>query len=189
MALFLTSFLFVKSQNNLVLNGNLDEFTFQKYHMVEEALASVDLTGIDVAIQTMPPFPWHFGGQSFHNLFVLPNEINEFCQRSGYKICLDVSHSMMACNFYHLDLHNFIKSISPHVIHLHIADALGIDGEGVQMGQGNVDFRQLGLVLDSFLPGVGFVPEVWQGHCDEGAGFWQALAFLEGKLFSDYTYE
>ncbi|MCB0538518.1 MAG: hypothetical protein R2836_08600 [Chitinophagales bacterium] len=33
--LFMLSFLFVKSQNNLVLNGNLDEFTFQKYHMVE----------------------------------------------------------------------------------------------------------------------------------------------------------
>ena len=28
-----------------------------------------------LAIQTMPPFPWHFGGQSHHNLFVDADEI------------------------------------------------------------------------------------------------------------------
>ena len=38
----------------------------------------------------MPAFPWHFGGQSFHNLFVDPDEINKFCSETGYKVCLDV---------------------------------------------------------------------------------------------------
>jgi N-acetylneuraminate synthase len=27
-------------------------------------------------------------------------------------------------------------------------------------------------------PNVSFIPEVWQGHKDHGAGFWAALEFL-----------
>ena len=56
----------------------------------------------------MPPFPWHFGGQSHHNLFVDPEEIRSFCERTGHKICLDISHSMMACNFYQWDFGHFL---------------------------------------------------------------------------------
>ncbi len=45
------------------------------YERVAESLARVDLSPVELGIQTMPPFPWHFGGQSHHNLFVDPNEI------------------------------------------------------------------------------------------------------------------
>ena len=154
----------------------------RKYELVEKALEEVDLEHVRLAIQTMPPFPWHFGGQSHHNLFVRSAEIIEFSERTGHKLCLDISHTMMACNYYDDDLYQFVESIAPHVVHLHIVDAKGSDGEGVQIGRGDVDFRRLGQVLDKYSPDVPFVPEVWQGHNDDGAGFWQALDFLERKF-------
>lgn len=149
------------------------------YDRVEASLNEIDLSKVKLAIQTMPPFPWHFGGQSHHNLFVDPDEINEFCRRTGHGICLDVSHSMMACNYYQWDFSQFLEKVLPHTVHLHIVDAKGVDGEGVQIGEGDVDFQMLKQKLSQFAPRVQFLPEVWQGHKNNGEGFWSALAFLE----------
>jgi sialic acid synthase SpsE/sugar phosphate isomerase/epimerase len=152
------------------------------YERIAKALEAIDLTPVIIAIQTMPPFPWHFGGQSHHNLFVDPDEIAAFCLRTGYHICLDVSHSMMACNYYNWDFSVFLEKVLPHTIHLHVADAKGIDGEGVQMGHGDVDFAMLCRQLQEHAPHVQFVPEVWQGHKNKGEGFWSALSFLETAM-------
>lgn len=149
------------------------------YDKVAEVLDSIDLEAVDLAIQTMPPFPWHFGGQAYHNLFVDPDEIVTFCKKTGYKICLDVSHSMMACNYYQWDLGEFLKKVLPYTIHMHVVDAKGVDGEGVQIGHGDVDFNMLRDMMNQYAPGVQFIPEVWQGHKNKGEGFWSALEFLE----------
>ena len=149
------------------------------YDRIAKALDEVSLDSVQLAIQTMPPFPWHFGGQSHHNLFVDPDEIAAFCERTGHHICLDVSHSMMACNYYQWDFGEFLKKVLPHTIHLHVVDAKGIDGEGVQIGHGDVDFTMLREQLSKYAPQVQFIPEVWQGHKNKGEGFWSALAFLE----------
>ena len=153
------------------------------YERIAKALESVDLSPVQLAIQTMPPFPWHFGGQSYHNLFIDPDEIIAFCKRTGHHICLDVSHSMMACNYYQWDFSEFLKKVLPYTIHLHVVDAKGVDGEGVQMGRGDVDFFMLRDLLNQYAPGVQFIPEVWQGHKNKGEGFWNALGFLEKANF------
>lgn len=149
------------------------------YERVADALNQVDLSPVRLAIQTMPPFPWHFGGQSFHNLFIDPDEIAAFCTTTGHHICLDVSHSMMACNHFKWDFKEFLEKVLPYTIHLHVVDAKGVDGEGVQIGQGDVDFHVLREMLNQYAPGVQFLPEVWQGHKNKGEGFWAALEFLE----------
>ena len=69
----------------------------------------------------------------------------------------------------------------PYTVHLHIVEAQGIDGEGVQIGEGDVDFDILKLMLDEHAKNIQFIPEVWQGHKDNGNGFWHALNFLENK--------
>jgi N-acetylneuraminate synthase len=153
------------------------------YERVAKALDQVDLSSVQLAIQTMPPFPWHFGGQSYHNLFIDPDEIASFCDRTGHRICLDVSHSMMACNYYKWDFKEFLQKVLPYTIHLHIVDAKGADGEGVQIGEGDVDFNMLRDMLNKFASGVQFIPEVWQGHKNKGEGFWSALKFLEDEKF------
>lgn len=149
------------------------------YQYLKESLLQIDLHDVELAIQTMPPFPWHFGGQSYHNIFVDPDEIVSFCEETNTKICLDVSHSMMACNYYKLDFQDFLRKVLPYTVHLHVVDAQGVDGEGVQIGCGDVDFAMLQKMLEQYAKNIQFIPEVWQGHKDGGAGFWSALAFLE----------
>ncbi len=149
------------------------------YELIEESLKQVDLSSVELAIQTMPPFPWHFGGQSHHNLFIDPDEIVSFCNKTGHKICLDISHSMMACNYFNWDFAEFLDKVLPFTVHLHVVDAKGADGEGVQIGKGDVDFKMLKEKMATLAPNVQFIPEVWQGHKNKGEGFWQGLEFLE----------
>ena len=85
----------------------------------------------------------------------------------------------MACNFYKWDLKSFIKKIAKFVSHLHISDAQGVDGEGVEMGFGDVNFQSLFQILDESTPNISFIPEIWQGHKNDGEGFWKALEYLE----------
>jgi N-acetylneuraminate synthase len=152
------------------------------YQRVADALNDIDQTGVELIIQTMPPFPWHFGGQSYHNIFIDPDEIVEFCEKENRRICFDLSHSQMACNYYRWSLSDYTKKVGKHTAHLHIADALGVDGEGIQVDHGDINFPALAKDLDEYVPGVRFIPEVWQGHKQNGSGFWPALEYLESLL-------
>lgn len=149
------------------------------YERIATALEAVDKSGVEVIPQTMPPFPWHFGGQRYHNLFVTPEDIVQFSERYGYRSCLDISHSQLACTHQHRSFKEFLEQVAPHTAHLHIVDAEGVDGEGLQIGEGTVDFAMVADILDRLAPGASFIPEVWQGHKNEGAGFWEALTKLE----------
>lgn len=149
------------------------------YNNVAESLKTINQKNVEIIIQTMPPFPWHFGGQSFHNLFVSPEEIKLFCKSHNVNICLDVSHSKLACNYYKWDLNKFVKEVSEYISYLHIVDAKKIDGEGLQIGEGEIDFIKLGHTLDKYAPNKPFIPEIWQGHKNQGEGFWTALEKLE----------
>jgi len=62
--------------------------------------------------------------------------------------------------------------------HLHISDAEGIDGEGTNLCDGDINFYELSKILNKHLD-IGFIPEIWQGHLDFGAKFWSALSQLE----------
>ena len=88
----------------------------------------------------------------------------------------------MACSYYQWSMDDFVKKVAPYIAYLHVVDALGVDGEGVQIGEGDVDFIQISKNLDQLTPNVAFIPEVWQGHKENGSGFWCALEFLEQYL-------
>jgi N-acetylneuraminate synthase len=133
--------------------------------------------------QTMPPFPWHFGGQRYHNLFLDPGEITDFCRKHAMHVCLDVSHTKLACNYLHCSFQHALEQLLPVTAHMHIADACGLDGEGLQIGEGDIDFYAVGKAMRRFAPEVTWIPEIWQGHENDGAGFWQALAALEENNF------
>ena len=40
------------------------------YERFSNSLSKLDLAGVELIPQTMAPFPWHFGGQRYQNLFV-----------------------------------------------------------------------------------------------------------------------
>jgi len=63
-----------------------------------------------------------------------------------------------------------------------MGDAKGLNGEGLQIGEGDMDFVRLGKILDKHCPNASFIPEIWQGHKNNGKGFWIALDKLENLL-------
>lgn len=152
------------------------------YERVANSFAVVDTAGVELIPQTMPPYPWLRGGQMLHNLFVDPVETAEFCRMHEIRICFDISHSKLAANHLGLSFRDATELLAPHTAHLHVVDAAGTDGEGLQVGEGEVDFAVLGEQLDRLAPDAGFIPEIWQGHVNEGEGFWVALDRLETWL-------
>ncbi len=95
------------------------------------------------------------------------------------RVCFDVSHSKLACNHFNWSFQDFVRLVGPWTAHLHLADASGVDGEGLQIGDGDMDFVSLARDLDQYAPAASFIPEVWQGHKNGGEGFWHALDLLE----------
>jgi sialic acid synthase SpsE/endonuclease IV len=152
------------------------------YQRFADSLEVLNLSGVELIPQTMAPFPWHFGGQRFQNMFVHIDEIIDWCARLNLRMCFDISHSRLMCNHFKLDFYDFAKKIAPITAHLHLGDASGVNGEGLQIGSGDIDFEKLGNILRSGCPNAPFIPEIWQGHKNSGEGFWIALDLLESKL-------
>ena len=153
------------------------------YARVIEALSRLNTDGVELLAQTLPPFPWYLGGQRYCNLFVDPVEIANFSMESGVSICLDISHTKLACNYLTISFAEAMDAIMPHVRHLHLVDAIGNSEEGVQIEEGDVDWPALCRQLSHLSNDVSFIPEIWQGHVDNGQGFWIALDRLE-RLFN-----
>jgi N-acetylneuraminate synthase len=97
-------------------------------------------------------------------------------------MCFDVSHSKLACNFLKIDFNEFSNQISPFTAHIHLGDAKGFNGEGLQIGDGEIDFKQLSHILGLNCPKASFIPEIWQGHKNHGEGFWIALNRLRNII-------
>jgi N-acetylneuraminate synthase len=153
-----------------------------KYARVADALDKLDADGVRIAAQTLPPYPWLMGGQQFHNLFLDPLDTAQFAADTGTALCFDASHTKLATNFLGIPFSDAIELLLPHTIHLHLVDARGIDGEGVQVGEGDIDWPDFASAMERLSPGVPFIPEIWQGHINSGEGFWTALDRLEKWL-------
>jgi len=149
------------------------------YQRIEESLKKLNCDDVEIIPQTMPPFPWLFGGQQYHNIFMDSKEIAEFCIKNDSRICLDISHSKLACNHFHWSFEEFIETVAPFTAHMHIVDAKGIDGEGLQIDEGEIDFYAFSKLINSVAPNASFIPEIWQGHKNFGEGFRIALERLE----------
>jgi N-acetylneuraminate synthase len=152
------------------------------YRIFAASLAELDLEGVELIPQTMAPFPWHFGGQRHQNIFIFPEESAAFCAKHGLRMCVDISHTKLAANHFGFDFSEGLAQLGPHTAHLHFGDAKGLDGEGLQIGEGEIDFDAIGAVLRQHAPGASFIPEIWQGHKNMGEGFWTALERLEGRI-------
>jgi sialic acid synthase SpsE/sugar phosphate isomerase/epimerase len=148
------------------------------YRRFHESCARVNFGNTELIPQNMAPFPWHFGGQRHQNIFMMPEELAAQARGHGLRLCLDLSHLSMTCFHFGLDFQQALTLLLPYSAHLHVADAKGVNGEGVLMGTGDVDWPKTWAQIRR-QPAVSFIPEVWQGHKDHGAGFWSALKFLE----------
>ncbi|WFU43691.1 N-acetylneuraminate synthase family protein [Bradyrhizobium sp. CB82] len=154
----------------------------ERYRIFARSLKELDMDGVELTPQTMAPFPWHFGGQRHQNIFIFPEESAAFCAKHDLRMCVDISHTKLAANHFGFDFAQGLAQLGPHTAHLHFGDAKGLDGEGLQVGEGEIDFDEVGEVLRKHAPSASFIPEIWQGHKNMGEGFWTALERLEGHI-------
>lgn len=138
-----------------------------------EAFRRLDAKGTLLMPENLPPRPWYFGGQWYQNLFIRAEEMVEFAQELDLGLTLDLSHAQLYCTWANESLYDFVDRCLPYTRHLHVADAHGIDGEGLQIGDGVIEWdRMMGLLEQK---DFSWVPEIWSGHLNEGAGFVEAV--------------
>jgi N-acetylneuraminate synthase len=155
-----------------VVHRSREDF-FEKH---AELLKQYQARGVTIMPQWLPPIAWYFGG-SVH-LHAM-NELRdaELLKQHELPMCLDICHMIMGRNCYGFSATDLMKDLTPLVGHLHLADAAGIDGEGLEFGEGEPE--NLELFRRAFEFDCLKVIEVWQGHLDQGVGFRKALLKLE----------
>lgn len=126
--------------------------------------------------QTMPPFPWHQGGRSFHNLLTNHTKIADFLAASTASICLDVSHTALSCAHFKESMSDYLDTMLGRIAHVHLSDAQGTNSEGLEIGEGSINFQLLhqGLQANGRQP-LYMIPEIWQGHLQGGEKFARSL--------------
>lgn len=141
-----------------------------------ELLKSIESAGVTMCFQWLPPIAWYFGGSTKIDVFNQQKDAKEIVSR-GLPICLDTSHLLLGANYFKFDARELVSAISSNVIHAHISDAVGIDGEGMPFGTGPIS--NTNLILDICDLDIVKVIEVWQGHANNFEGF--KLAILKIK--------
>lgn len=149
------------------------------YERVAESLENIDDRGCEITIQNMAPFPWHFGGQRYQNIFADPDEIISFCKKYNRRITLDTAHLSMHCAYRKVDYLDAVRKLAPFTAHWHISDAQGTNGEGVQLGQGDIN---LSKTMEYVSSKQSYIVETWQGHKNDGQGFKRDLRYIESKI-------
>lgn len=141
------------------------------------SLDALNAKGFELLVENMPGSPWYFGGMWHHANFMDAKEIVEFSKKTGYGIVFDTSHAALYCNRYGIDFEEYVKTILPVTKYLHISDAAGWGGEGMQIGRGTIDFKM--LLKHVVKTKLWVLPEIWQGHKFGGEGFLIAMRALK----------
>ena len=140
------------------------------------ALRELDTAGVDLLLENLPPFPWYFGGRWFGHIICSMDNTALLCEQSGLGLCFDTSHAALECARSGESVLAFAQRIARFVRHLHVSDGAGTSGEGLQIGDGSVNFVELLPALLGNAPTL--IPEIWMGHHENGAGFRTALDHL-----------
>lgn len=147
----------------------------------EQALKLLDIEGVDFLPENLTALAWHKGGQWYQNVFNKPGEISAFCRKFGLKMCFDTSHAWVAACYYGFDYYDFVKECAPYIAHLHIVDGKAPNGEGLQIGEGEVDFKKVFDLIYKYAKKpkmISWLPEIWMGHLENCQGFDLALTKL-----------
>jgi sialic acid synthase SpsE/sugar phosphate isomerase/epimerase len=151
------------------------------YDNLRRSVDELDTRGVELLLENLPPHPWYFGGQWLTNAFMDAVEIRDFIVPLGLKMCFDTSHSKLYCNWAHVDFYEQVRILLPHIGHLHLSDGAGLDGEGLQIGEGTIDwvhfFKVIGAGQPDGYQGT-MIPEIWRGHQRGGEGFLIAIQRL-----------
>ena len=146
------------------------------YENLGRSVEQIESEGVEILLENLPPHPWYFGGQWITNAFMDGNEILDFIIPRKMNMCFDTSHSKLYCNWAHVDFYNQVQILMPYTHHLHISDGSGLDGEGLQIGEGNIDWVHFFRLTKDYHGTM--IPEIWRGHQHAGQGFILAIQRL-----------
>lgn len=141
-----------------------------------DSLKQLQADGFELLLENMPACAWYFGGQQYQSNFMDAKEIRDFATTHGYGITFDTSHAALYCNYFKKNLLEYVETILPIARYFHISDAACLNGEGLQIGDGTIDFRSLLKKMES--NDAWYLPEIWQGHKFGGEGYLKAVKRL-----------
>ncbi len=158
------------------------------YDNLRHSVMELDYSGVELLLENLPPHPWYFGGQWLTNAFMDAYEIIEFLQPLGLQFCYDASHHKLYCNWAGKDFYAQLHALLPYIGHLHLSDGAGLDGEGLQIGEGTIDWVKFFQVLGDYRGTM--IPEIWRGHQRQAEGFVLAIQRLsQAYQLSRETYK
>lgn len=141
-----------------------DEF----YPEINKLLKEFSSLSSPLTLQWLPPFAWYFGGSIRLNIMNSTEDV-KWINKFKIPVTLDVSHLFLCQAAFGLRPMEVIESIQKNVVHWHISDASGLDGEGLPIGDGSPENTE---VIRSILEKEGLkVIEVWQAHLNDYEGF------------------
>lgn len=158
------------------------------YANLRRSVEELDYAGVELLLENLPPHPWYFGGQWLTNAFMDANEIRDFLvamsgdEEHRTRFCYDSSHHKLYCNWAHVDFYEQLRLLLPYIGHLHLSDGAGLDGEGLQIGEGSIDWIHFFRVLGDYRGTM--IPEIWRGHQRQGEGFLIAIQRLSEAYFA-----
>jgi N-acetylneuraminate synthase len=151
------------------------------YRNLRRSMEALDSEGVEILLENLPPHPWYFGGQWLTNAFMDAYEIRDFIADLGLRMCYDTSHHKLYCNWAHVDFYEQVQVLLPLIGHLHLSDGAGLDGEGLQIGEGTIDWVHFFKVIHTYHGTM--IPEIWRGHQRGGEGYLIAMQRLSEAYF------
>ena len=151
------------------------------YENLDRSVNELNFEGVELLLENLPPHPWYFGGQWLTNAFMDAYEIRDFIQPLGLNMCYDTSHHKLYCNWAKVDFYDQLQVLLPYIRHLHLSDGAGLDGEGLQIGEGTIDWVRFFKTLGEYHGTM--IPEIWRGHQRGGEGFLIAIQRLSNAYF------
>lgn len=157
----------------------------KQFDLFADSLKKLDSTGLEVLIENMLSFAWFLtddwsANQGLNNSFMDAEEMYNFCVSQNYGMCLDLCHAKLYTNNTGKSFLEYMKKVKPLVRHLHYSDCVGIDGEGLQVGDGDINWREVCEVFCDHQ--YGWTPEIWNGHHDNGQKFCEAHVRLNREF-------
>jgi len=156
------------------------------YDNLRTSVKELEFDGVELLLENLPPHPWYFGGQWLTNAFMDAYEIRDFIEPLGLDMCFDTSHAKLYCNWAQVDFYEQVQVLLPFIRHLHLSDGAGLDGEGLQIGEGTIDWVKFFEVIGAGRPN-GYrgtmIPEIWRGHQRGNEGFIIAISRLSEAYF------
>jgi sialic acid synthase SpsE len=152
--------------------GSNDDFYDNCANLSSEMLSKE----ITLCFQWLPPYAWYFGGSKKITVFNQEKDCLEISKRK-LLMCLDTSHLILGANFFGFDSAKILSLLKDNIVHAHISDGVGVDGEGMQFGSSSKSNSD--LILNLMDQDVTKVIEVWQGHSNNLSGFKKGLIKLK----------